>query len=105
ELIVGGLAQWRRLGVLLMVALADVGVGEHVEPLGVGRHETVLDAVVHHLDEVAGAAGPAVQVAQVGGAAGSIAARASLAAGGRGDVAATGSEGAEDGVKTLHDVV
>ena len=30
---------------------------EDVQPLGVGRHEAVLDPVVHHLDEVAGAAG------------------------------------------------
>ena len=38
------------------------------QPFGVGGHDAVFDAVVHHLDEVAGARGPAVQVALLGGA-------------------------------------
>ena len=46
--------------------LADPGVLEDVEPLGVGGHQAVLDAVVDHLDEVPRAAGPAVQVALLG---------------------------------------
>ena len=51
------------LGVLLAVHRAGVGVLEHVQALGVGRHDPVLDAVVNHLDEVAGAVGSAVQIA------------------------------------------
>ena len=38
------------------------------DPLGVGGHDAVLDPVVHHLDEVPGAARPAVQVAVLRGA-------------------------------------
>ena len=50
-------------------ALAGVGVPQQIEPFGVGRHEAVLDAVVHHLHEVAGAARAAVQIAVRGRAA------------------------------------
>ena len=39
---------------------------KHVEALGVRGHQAVLDAVVHHLDEVAGAARAAVQPALLG---------------------------------------
>ena len=38
---------------------------EDVQPLGVRRHQPVLDAVVHHLHEVPGAVRPAVQVAEL----------------------------------------
>ena len=48
--------------------LADVRVLEDVQALGVGGHDPVLDPVVDHLHEVAGAVGPAVQVALLGGA-------------------------------------
>ena len=47
---------------------------QDVQALGVGRHEAVLDAVVHHFDEVAGAVGPAVQIAVFGRAADLLAA-------------------------------
>ena len=53
---------------------------QDVQALGVGGHQAVLDAVVDHLDEVAGAAGAAVQVALLGGAAGRLAARRAGAA-------------------------
>ena len=36
---------------------------QQIESFGVGGHEAVLDAVVHHLHEVAGAARAAMQVA------------------------------------------
>ena len=52
-----------RLGVLDVVLGADVRLGEDVEPLGVGGHHPVLDAVVDHLHEVAGAVVTAVQPA------------------------------------------
>ena len=54
-------------------ALADVGVLQDVESLGVGRHQAVLDAVVHHLHEVARAARAAVQIAALGGSAAPLA--------------------------------
>ena len=74
-LVVLGVAQGRRFGVDLVGSLADVGAAQDAQPLGVGGHDAVLDAVVHHLDEVAGAVGPAVQVALLGGAADRLASR------------------------------
>ena len=53
----------------------DVGVLQDVQALGVGGHEAVLDAVVDHLHEVAGAVRAAVQVALLGGARSPLAAR------------------------------
>ena len=68
-LVVLGVAQRRDLGAGGLAALlADVGVLDDVEALGVGGHEAVLDAVVDHLDEVARARRAAVQVAVLGGA-------------------------------------
>ena len=42
---------------------------EDVQPLSIGGHQAILDSVVHHLDEVAGAVRPTVQVALLGRAA------------------------------------
>src|SRR6185503_398394 len=50
-------------------ARSGVRLAQQVEAFGIGGHEAVLDAVVHHLDEVAGAALAAVQIAVRGGAA------------------------------------
>ena len=70
---------------------------EDVQPLRVGSHDAVLDAVVDHLDEVTGAARTAVQVAVFRGAA---------------DLLSTGrarrrldtwGEGGEDGVEAPDD--
>ena len=44
------------------------GVAQDVEAFGVRLHQAVLDAVVDHLDEVAGAGRTAMQVATRGGA-------------------------------------
>ena len=74
-LVVLGVPERRRFRVLLVRSLADVGVLQDVEALAVGRHQPVLDPVVDHLHEVAGAGGPAVQVAVLGGAAELLAAR------------------------------
>ena len=41
----------------------DVGPVQDVEAFGKGGHDPVLDAVVHHLDEMASPGPPAVQVA------------------------------------------
>ena len=38
--------------------LLTVGVLEDVEAFGISLHQAVLDPVVHHLHEVAGAEGP-----------------------------------------------
>ena len=42
---------------------------EDVQPLRVGGHDAILDPIVDHLDEVASAGRPAVQVAVLRGAA------------------------------------
>src|SRR5258705_314916 len=49
------ITQGRSLGVNLALALSDVGGAQHRQALSIGRHDSVLDAVVNHLDEVAGA--------------------------------------------------
>ena len=96
-LVVLGIAQRRRFGVDGMRASC-----RHwprcriVHALGIGGHHAVLDAVVHHLDEMAGAVGPAVQIALLGRAAGLLAARRAR------DVARAGRQGVEDRVEVLH---
>src|SRR6266513_1389338 len=72
-------------------------VPEDVEPLGVRLHEPVLDAVVDHLDEVAGARGTAVEVAVLGGAADLLASRRPR------DAPHAGRERPEDRVEALDD--
>src|SRR5262249_38794377 len=67
------------------------------KPLGVGGHDSVLDAVVDHLDEVAAAVRPAVEISPLGRAVGG------LSPGGAGDVAGAGSKLREDGIEMLHD--
>ena len=54
------------------------GAAHDVEALGDRLHDAVLDAVVDHLDEVARADRPAVQVAVLGGAADLLATRRAL---------------------------
>jgi hypothetical protein len=56
-------AERRCLGVGLLRVLADVGVLEDVQALGVRLHQPVLDAVVDHLHEVARARRAAVEPA------------------------------------------
>ena len=51
------------LGIDLVLLLADIGVAQDAQSLGVGGHDPVFDAIVNHLDEVAGAVGAAVQIA------------------------------------------
>src|SRR5213593_107465 len=46
-----------------MLPAADIGGTQHAESLSVGRHDSILDAVVYHLHEMAGAVWTAVQVA------------------------------------------
>ena len=75
--------------------LADVGVLQDAQTLGVGGHDAVFDSVVDHLDEVAGSVRTAMQVALFGGA-------AQLLASGRArDVAAPGRKRGENGIEVL----
>ena len=76
---------------------AEPALLQDVEALGHRLHHAVLDAVVDHLHEVAGAAGPGVQVALLG------ARVAPLAAGGGGDVAFARRQRGEDGIEALDD--
>src|SRR2546428_2126725 len=69
-LVVFGVAQWRRLSIDRVFLLAHVGGTQHAQPLGVRGHEAVLDPVVHHFDEVAGAVWPAMEIPLLGGASG-----------------------------------
>ena len=96
-LVVLGIAQRRRLGVDGMAPLADIGGAQDAQPLGVGGHEPVLDAVVDHLHEVAGAVRAAVEVA--------LARRCRrwlLPARSARDVAGAGSQLREDRIEVLH---
>src|SRR5829696_2920259 len=63
ELVVLRLFQWCNLSRVLSRADAGIGVMQDVEALREGRHDAVLDAVVHHLHEVARARRTAVQIA------------------------------------------
>src|SRR4029453_616077 len=91
--------QRRCLGVDLMFLLADVGGAQDPQPFGVGRHDAVLDAVMNHLDEVAGAVWPAMQIALLGGTACLLTSR-----GARYLVAHGGSQPGEDGIEVLDDL-
>src|SRR5262249_36359592 len=85
-LIVLGIAQWRRLGVNDVATLADIGGAQDTQPLGVGGHDPVLDAVVDHLHEVSGAVRAAVEISPLGGP---------------GGVAAAGTQRRENGTQFL----
>ena len=63
-----GITQWSGLRVNFALTLADVGGAQHGQSFGIGGHDSVLDAVVDHLHEVAGAVRTAVQVALFGAA-------------------------------------
>src|SRR5262249_46960321 len=77
--------------------LADPGVLEDVEALGVGGHQAVLDSVMNHLDEVPRAAGPAVEVALPGSTGPSSSRRAECGP-------HPGGQRCEDRVEVAHDV-
>ena len=66
-LVVLGIAQGSRLGVDLMRVLADIGRADDSQSFRISRHHAILDAVMHHFDEVAAAIGPAVQIALFSG--------------------------------------
>src|SRR5205823_12023608 len=58
-----------------MGLLPDIGGAQDADALRVSRHDAVFDAVMDHLDEVAGAVRPAMQVTVLGSAADVLTAR------------------------------
>ena len=80
---------------LVLGQVARVLVTQDVEAFGVGLHQSVLDAVVHHLDEVPGAGRTGVNVAALGAR---IAFRAPGCAR---DIAEPGSERREDRIEVI----
>src|SRR5438132_871264 len=68
-LVVLRVPQRRRLGVDRMRSLSRVGAVQDAQAFGIRRHDAVLDSVVNHLDERAGAVRSAVEIALLGGAA------------------------------------
>src|SRR5215510_13563012 len=93
-------AQRRRFGIDLMLFLAHVGGSQDAQTLGVGAHDAVFDAVVNHLDEVACAIWPAMQIALLGGTANFLASRRA-----RYLVAHARSQPGEDWIKVLDYIV
>src|ERR1700691_334929 len=93
-----GVTQRRGLRVDLLLVLADVGALDDGQALGDRGHHAVLDAVVHHLDEVPGAVRPAVQVPLLGRA-------ARGQAGGGLCGALAGGDGQEDRMQPHHRLV
>src|SRR5262249_60656577 len=97
-LVVLAIAQRGGLGVDDVFLCADIGRLENPQSLGVGSHHAVFDPVVHHLDEMAAAARPAMQVALLGGSAGAFASWRSR------NVAAARCEGRKDGVEMTNGI-
>ncbi len=92
ELVELRLLQGRHFGGVLGLMYARVGMLEDVQTLGERGHDAVLDAVVHHLHEVAGPGRTAVQVAELLGR------EVAFAAGRALDLAAAGGDGLQDGL-------
>src|SRR4029079_13889423 len=97
-LIMFRVAQRRRLGVGFLVLLAHVGGAQHAQSLRIGCHKAVLDAVMNHFDEVAGAVWTAVQITLLGGAGGFFTPRRAR------NIAGAGSQGRKDWIKVLDDL-
>ena len=78
---------------------ADVRLTQDSESFSVGCHQAVLDAVVNHLYEVAGAVGAAVKIAQLCGTVELLASWRSW------DVARAGRQPPEDRIETIDDLI
>src|SRR4051812_25244479 len=61
-LVVFRIAQRRSLSIDLRGMLADVGALQDTKPFRIGRHHPILNAVMHHLDEVPRAIAATVQI-------------------------------------------
>ena len=72
---------------------------QNINPFRIGCHESVLDPVVHHLHEMPGTCGAAVEVALFGGTADFLAPRRSRC------ISPSGSQGFEDGIEMLDDLI
>src|SRR5215831_5420321 len=91
-----GFAQRCRFRVDGTALFADIGRFKDGKAFGVGRHDAVFDAVVHHLDEMAGAVRTAVQIAVLGSS-------VHRAARGAWDVATGRRQGGKDRVEMFDD--
>src|SRR6185437_16098032 len=81
---------------LVLRQILRVLVAQDVEAFGVGLHQAVLDAVMHHLDEMPGPGWPGVNVAALGAGWGLLAAWRAR------DIAQAGGESREDRVEMVH---
>src|SRR4029453_3695597 len=81
---------------LVLGQILRILVAQDIEALGVGLHQSILDAVMHHLDEVAGAGRPGMNIATFG------ADTAFDAAPGPWDIAQPGSQCDENRIEAIH---
>src|SRR6185437_1421018 len=81
---------------LVLWQILRVLVAQDVEAFRVSLHQSVLDTVMHHLDEMPGARWPGMNVAALGAGDGV------LAAGRARNIAKTGRERREDRVEMIH---
>src|SRR5262245_26089225 len=89
------IAQGRRLSVGFVFLHAHVGGAQHTQPLRVRGHDAVLDAVVHHFDEVASAVWSAMEIPLLGRASSLFTPRRARY------VARTWSQRRKDGIEVL----
>src|SRR5215831_2538552 len=92
-----GVTQGRGFGINCPALFAGVRVFQDVQPLTVSCHQSVFNSVVNHLDEVARAVWPAMQVAFFGSTFHLLASRRAIY------LAATRSERLEYRVEVLND--
>src|SRR5205809_4468765 len=93
-----GIAQRSRLGVSIALLFSHAGGLQNAQALGIGGHDPVLDAVVNHLDEVAGAIRTAMEVALFSTPAQFLASRRA------GDVADARRQRRENRIQALNDL-
>src|SRR5205807_5066091 len=58
--------QWRRLGIYFAFTLACVSAFQNTDTFRIGGHDSILDPVMDHLHEMAGAVRPAMEVTLFG---------------------------------------
>src|ERR1044072_9047377 len=93
-----GRTKWRCLSVRSSFGLTFIRMMQHVQSFSVRGHQPILDAVMNHLDEVAGAGLTAVQVTISGRARISCASRCWR------NCLAPRRESFEDGIEISNDV-
>src|SRR6202035_3908169 len=84
---------------LILGQILRVLVTQDVEALGVGLHQSILDAVMNHLDEVPGAGRASVNVAALDAGIAFPEARRAR------DIAQPGSERREDRIEVFHSLL